>query len=111
MGCFDTFVNEDDSVQVQTKLGPNLLTEYRVGDHVGPEFPDAVIVGYEGFVVIEHGVVKSVTLALPENTSASLPHLTKWGGVFDPTTEKLNDHHPFASVLAEAATTRSRMKP
>lgn len=100
MGMFDTFISEDGVLGVQTKIGPNLMNEYNVGDPVAEEFPSNVLIaGLEGFVLIREGFVVSVTEALPTNLPEGIECITKWGGSFDPWNESIQDHHPFAHAL------------
>jgi hypothetical protein len=87
MGCFDTFYNKDQSVEVQLKCGPCLLNVYAEGEHLDEafvgRFPDALYRGSGGFgwVRIEKNTVISVTEECPE---VDLPHLDNHGGIIRP---------------------------
>lgn len=99
MGMFDTFLNTDGSVAIQIKVGPNLMNEYHVGDHVGRDFQDGVIAGNEGYIIISEGIVRSVTEDYPADAPEDLPCITKWGGPFNPTSERIEDFNPIAQAL------------
>ena len=105
MGMFDTFFSADGKVVVQTKVGPNLMYTYTVGDRVPSDFPDAVIAGNEGYVVISEGRVLSVTEEYPEavvrrvEETRGLPCITKWGGPFDPKRDRIEDFNPIVDAM------------
>ena len=100
MGMFDTFISADGLLGVQTKIGPNVMNEYTVGDSVAEDFPSNVLIaGLEGFILIHEGFVVSVTAEIPTNLPSGIECITKWGGPFDPWKESLVDHHPFANTL------------
>lgn len=104
MGVYDTFHNADDTIAVQLKVGPNILDDYSPGDRVHPEFYDGIYFGHEGVVVIKDKVVVSVTSEPPQDAPKDLPMYTKWGGPFNPETDKLNDYNPIA-IAVEALKT------
>ena len=93
MGCFDSFLNADETVEVQLKNGDCLLDVFKVGDAC--RLPDAFYYGLEGVVVVRGGKVESVTKEPPQNDGLSC--FTKWGEPFDPRGSKtLADHNPIA---------------
>jgi hypothetical protein len=97
MGMFDSYVNEDESLEVQLKNGECLMNAYRVGDTC--DLSDAFYYGNEGVVVVRGGKVASVTEVPPENDG--LPCFTKWGDRFEPHgAETLADHNPIARGVA-----------
>jgi len=103
MGCFDSYVNEDGTLEVQLKNGACLLDTYRVGQSC--DLSDAFYYGNEGVVVVRGGKVASVTTTAPENDG--LPCFTKWGEPFDPKAgETLADHNPIAKGVADMLATR-----
>ncbi len=98
MGIYDTYMNKDQTVCVQMKVGDVDMSNYSEGDPA--PLPDGVYYGHEGTVVIRNGVVAQVTEAKHVvEFQPSLQHFTKWGDEFSPATESLDDHHPIIQAL------------
>jgi len=108
MGLFDSFLNEDERLEVQLKNGDVSLRTYHVGDAC--PLPDAFYYGHEGVVVIRAGKVESVTVRAPDNSdpSRTLPCFTKYGEPFYPDPgDTLADHLAISRSIAN----RQRGKP
>lgn len=74
---FDTFVNKDDSEQVQLKVGPCILNTYYEGECT--EVSDGVYIAPDGVGVIRHGRVEQVTQDRNSVDVNGLPIFSKWG--------------------------------
>jgi hypothetical protein len=97
MGLFDTAFGKDGTA-VQLKVGPCLMNDYYEGESVRGEISDGIYYGYEGVVVIEGGIVLSVTEEPPQVLPA-LPSYNKWGGAYDPAADALDASNPIAQAL------------
>lgn len=98
MGLFDTALNKARTIGVQLKAGECSMYNYVEGESVEGSIADGVYYGYEGVVVIEGGIVKSVTEEAPEPLP-NLPTYNKWGGAFDPKTESMEDASPVFQAI------------
>ena len=99
---YDTFISRNGSLSIQLKVGDCACRTYIEGSRVNPsEFADAVYHSPEGIVVISGSVVRSVTRKVPDSVPPGMLSFTKWGDVFNPKTDSLDDYHPVKQVLAE----------
>jgi hypothetical protein len=96
MGLYDTFVSPSDdeghstAVQVKfTQLGEGLPV-YQVGDKIPLAIYEGVIIGYEGYVVINAGIVVQVGETIYD----------KWGGLLEPR-EIINSNNPIVMALSD----------
>ncbi len=100
MGTYDTFISRDGKLAIQLKVGHSRCRGFIVGSVVDPsEFPDAAYHSPEGVVVIDGGVVRSVTQKMPDSVPPGALHMTKWGDAFNPKTESLDSYHPMKNLL------------
>ena len=94
MGLYDTFVSPSDdegnstAVQVKFTQIEDGLPVYNVGDKTPYPIYECVIIGYEGYVVINAGIVQQVGMTIYD----------KWGGLLEPS-EIINSSNPIAQVL------------
>ncbi len=94
MGLYDTYVSPADdegvvvAVQVKFTQLEDGLPVYHVGDKTPYPIYEGVIIGYEGYVVINAGIVQQVGMTIYD----------KWGGLLEPS-EIINSSNPIAQVL------------
>ncbi len=94
MGLYDTFVSPSDdegnstAVQVKFTQIEDGLPVYNVGDKIPYPIYECVIIGYEGYVVINAGIVQQVGMTIYD----------KWGGLLEPV-EIVDNRNPITIAM------------